>query len=180
MTYKFNYPNNLSPLLELQVKSIESAANRFILQKPKERHERLIQLFQKEIDALIKKTKIGEQKKEENLRRIKKQRELKETLRIKDNLRKLKKSKEEKKLRDEKEREETRERVKEWDRNENLFIASFIISLILFMTLTAIAPAFLSLLFLVGVPFFIFCIDYSFFKRPRPNFSSSRPPPKSR
>ena len=47
MTYKFNYPNNLSPLLELQVKSIESTANRFILQKPKERRERLIQLFQK-------------------------------------------------------------------------------------------------------------------------------------
>ena len=32
MTYKFNYPDNLSPLLELQVKSIESTANKFILQ----------------------------------------------------------------------------------------------------------------------------------------------------
>ena len=62
MTYKFNYPDNLSPLLELQVKSIESTANKFILQKPKERRERLIQLFQKEIDTLIKKQKSENKK----------------------------------------------------------------------------------------------------------------------
>ena len=45
MTYKFNYPDNLSPS-ELQVKSIESTANKFILQTQKDsKHEDCFESF---------------------------------------------------------------------------------------------------------------------------------------
>ena len=181
----FKYPDKLPITLkrhiDAQIDAYEAIASHL---SPEEAQE-IAPHFQTQIDKLLlnieeekrlSRIEIGEKKKSENLLRIATQRELKETLLKKDKQRKQKRKeveearlKEEKKLR---EKKEASERLKSWHQNELKFYSGLIVTFILCILFFN----FITLFLIFAAAYFYACIDYSFLKRPRPNFSSSRGP----